>query len=147
MDSTEFSWNRFTEVDKSFSARATIRQNGQIGLNEGARNLYGISAYSGVVLFFDPDRRAIGFMFTSDEQEVGWMKFKADPKNSYINASNFLDRHGIDYNQSSRYELGKTNSILFIELDHPLGSGEVDPDKNTSAPEQGADVHESFRDQ
>lgn len=124
-----FNFERFTETGKSFNARATIRSNGQIGFNEGARNLFELAQFSYVVLFFDSNQRAVGLKFTNNKEEVGALPFKADLRNTCVNAAGFLDKHGIDYKKSSRHSLERHGDFIVMMLTDVEGAPEVETPK------------------
>lgn len=120
MKDAKFSFERFTDVNKSFSARVTIRRNGQLGFNEGAKNQFGIGEWTHAVLFFDNEKRAVGLMLTNDAKEAGAIKITNTKQNTFIPAKAFLDRYGVSYVESQRYCLEKHHEMLVFELDEPL---------------------------
>ncbi|QDT82281.1 hypothetical protein Mal35_57740 [Gimesia maris] len=113
-----FNFQKFTEVDESFAARVTVRQKtGQIGFNGGAVNRYSISKYDYIVLYFDPDKRVVG-LGLEHEKTVGVISINHKKGNTYVRAKNFLDKYGIDYEESHRHELKKDDEsgILYFCL-------------------------------
>ena len=120
MDDTRFNFERFTDVNKSFSARVTIRRNGQLGFNEGAKNQFKIGEWTHAVLFFDGENGAIGLMLTNDASEAGAIKITNTNQNTFIPAKGFLDRYGISYVESQRFCLEKHQEMLVFELGEPL---------------------------
>lgn len=112
----EFNFEKFVDTDKSFAARATIRQRtGQIGFNLGSINLYKIRDYTKAVLYFDREQRVIGIEFTN-EGGPGAIDIKQSRTNTYVRAKNFLDKYGIDYENSHTHELnrdGETGMLYF----------------------------------
>ena len=114
-----FHFERFTDVGKSFSARVTIRQNGQLGFNEGARNQFEIGKYACAVLFFDGERQAVGIMLTNDPNERGAFKISSAKQNTFVPAKAFLDRYRIPYDESRRFRLEKHEEMLVFELEKP----------------------------
>lgn len=113
-----FNFVKFTEIDESFAARATIRQKtGQIGFNGGAVNRYSIVDYEYVVLYFDPKQRVVG-LGLENEKSDGAISIKHSKGNTYVRAKNFLDKYCIDYEASHRHELKKddTSGMLYFCL-------------------------------
>jgi|GEM_PF-1414334 len=85
-------FERFTDVHRRLSASLTIRQNGQLMLNEDARSEYGLHQYQFVILFFDRVQRAIGIRFTNDKTEDGALHLLSGSHNSYVNARTFFEK-------------------------------------------------------
>jgi hypothetical protein len=137
MDAGAFQFERFTETGKSFTARVTLRQNGQIGFNEGARNAFDLEKFGYAVLFFDAKRSAIGLQFTNNADEPGAIEFRKDAKNTYIPAIQFLERYQIPYKPSQRFELRKAGDFLVVDLTLPLSgsSTEQEADSGSANPE------------
>lgn len=122
ISSPGFEFERFTEVNKSFSARITIRQNGQIGFNGGARNQYGVASHRFAVLFFDRNSKAVGILLTDNEQEPGALRITSTKQNTFIAGRPFLELYGISYEKSRRFRLEKRGDLLVFELEKPLNS-------------------------
>lgn len=120
MEDARFNFERFTDVNKSFSARVTIRRNGQLGFNEGAKNHFAIGEWTHAVLFFDSEKRAVGLMLTNDANEAGAIKITNTKQNTFVPAKAFLDRYGVSYAESQRFCLEKHQEMLVFELDKPL---------------------------
>lgn len=115
----KFNFEKFLDVDESFAARVTIRQKtGQIGFNTGSINRFKITSYDYVVLFFDSGQRVVGLSLES-ERVAGAIEIKKSKGNTYVRAKNFLDKYGVDYTESHRYELKRDedSELLFFCLD------------------------------
>jgi len=125
MSQQSFNFERFTDTGKSFSARVTIRQNGQLGFNAGARNQYNIENYTHAILFYDSTNRAVGILPTKNTKEQGAIRLVSNKQNTFIAARSFLDRYGIDYGRAKRFRLEKVDNLLVFELDRPIGGGEA----------------------
>lgn len=122
MNAGDFSFERFTDVDKSFSPRVTIRQNGQLGFNEGARNKFNIGDFGYAVLFFDRLNSAVGVLLTNDKDEPGALRVVNTRQNTFVPAKSFLDRYEISYGKSRRFWLEQHDVMLVFELEKPLGT-------------------------
>ena len=118
-----FQFQKFTDVRSSYAARVTIRQTGQLGFNGGAIRRFKLKDYRFAVLYWDPERRAIGIEPSEIECE-GAIELKATDSNNYLRAKNFLDLYEIDYSRSHRYELRRDEQtgFLYFELDKELES-------------------------
>jgi len=115
----QFNFEKFTDVDSSFSARVTIRQRtGQIGFNVGAINRFSLQNHKYGVLYFDKENKVVGIELTQEDVD-GTIEIKHRPSNTYISAKNFLDKYEIDYDESHRYELKRDDQsgFLYFELE------------------------------
>lgn len=128
-ETRRFNFEKFTEVDASFTPRVAIRQNGQIGFSSGAVNKYKIDQFSYCVLYFDADSRVIGVSLEKEEVE-GAIAIRSTKANTYIRAKNFLEKYRVDYSSSSRYELmdEKESGILYFELTEESEASEEEKD-------------------
>lgn len=127
-----FQFERFTETDKSFAARVTVRQNGQLGFNEGARNAFDLHKFGFGVLFFDRGARVVGIVLTNSPSEDGAIPLRADPKNSYLPAKGFLEKYGIAFEKAQRFELKRDGEYLVFNLGEPLGGASEENEKTAS---------------
>ena len=125
MEIGKYKFDRFDDPNKSFAAKVTIRRNGQLGFNDGARNSYRLKNFQYAVLFYDQENEAVGIMLTNNGEEAGAIKLSAGEQNTYISAKGFLDRHKINYanmKKRNRYELKKIEDMLVFELKEPITS-------------------------
>jgi len=109
-------FERFTDVHRRLSASLTIRQNGQLMLNEDARSEYGLHLYQYVILFFDRVQRAIGIRFTNDKTEDGALHLLSGSHNSYVNARSFFEKYHIDYSEARKFDLEPMGDLLVAFL-------------------------------
>ena len=128
MHPTEFQFERFTDTGKSFAARVAIRQNGQLGLNEGARNQFSLQDRSHAILFYDRGAQVVGMRFTNNDSEEGAIPLRVSDKNSFIPAKQFLEKYGIEYRTGARrFALQKHGEIVYFRLGDQLsGSNRKD---------------------
>ncbi|MEM7811762.1 MAG: hypothetical protein AAF532_09825 [Planctomycetota bacterium] len=131
MDVGRYRFERFTEAGKNFSPRVTLRQNGQIGFNEGARNAYSIEDRKYAVLFYDNANAAIGILLTNDESEEGALPVRQSKTNTYIAAKSFLDKHRVDYSKATRLTPEQHGDVLVLQLD----SAEIAEEEKPQPPE------------
>ena len=100
---------RFEMVGSSFSAKVSIRNNGQIGISQGALKKMGISNDGHrVVLFFDAEARVMGIRPTTNEKDTGAIAVHLRPAGNdgsltaHISGKSFLECYGIPYAGKSR---------------------------------------------
>lgn len=137
-----FNFKKFTDVDSSFAARISIRQNGQFGFNSGAINKFRVDDFNYCFLYFDSEFRAVGIELSRNE-EGGCLQIQKQKKNTYIRAKNFLDKYEIDYGSSSRYELRRdeaTNFLYFLLEDR---EEEEEPPSEMTASGSPSDVDQN----
>ena len=127
-----FNFEKFTDTKASFAAKITIRKTGQLGLNAGALNSFRIKDYNYAVLYFDPDKRAVGIELTN-ENVPGAIEIKKSETNTFIRARNFCDRYGIDYSDSKSYRLLKDNESGYLYF--CLTDAEPNAERGETAPE------------
>jgi hypothetical protein len=129
-----FRFERFTDVDRAFDAKVTVRSNGQLGLNTGAVNLYTIREFTHVILYYDRDARVVGIELCNNAKVPGAIKIIHGFGNVFIKAKNFCDKYAIPYAKSRRFELKRDeeSGFLFFNLDRPIDGG----DEGGSAPSQ-----------
>lgn len=128
-----FNFEKFEDTDLSFSAYATVRQRtGQLGFNSGAVNRFEILSFRYVVLYFDADRRAVGIELTNDKGP-GTIELKKRPANTFVPAKNFLDKYGIDYEESHRHRVHEDpeSKLLYFLLDAEDDGNDVPPREMT----------------
>lgn len=142
-DSVKFEFEKFVEVDSSFSAKVTVRQKtGQIGFNSGAINRFKIDNFSYSILYFDPTYRVVGIQLV-DAEQPGAIKISKKSSNTYITAKNFLDKYGINYENSHRHDLERDtdSGFLYFHVDEDAeseASERVDSGGNQEDIQKGA---------
>ena len=87
----------FDQVGRSYRARVTIRNNGQIGFNEGAKAKYSLEQFYWAQLLFDSENQVVAIRFHKEEPAKGAMKVLKRPGNFAISARSFFDYHDINY--------------------------------------------------
>jgi len=108
-------FERFTQRAKSFQPKVSIRKRGQIALNSGAIQKFGLEKYNYVVLFMSKDRQKIAIMFTNDRNEEGAIKLLKRQGNFSFSAKSFCDFYGIDCSQTRSYDaewIAKEHAIV-----------------------------------
>lgn len=88
----QFNFEQFTSVgSKLGNYRITISANAAFGLNSGFYTAEKIKDYTYVKIFYDKNKKVIGFLFTNDKDDKGTIKISHGKKNSgYIAAKTFF---------------------------------------------------------
>lgn len=94
----------FTETGRGFAPKASIRRQGQIGLNQGAINRFGIKNGQYVLLGYDRTNKIVALKLTN-ESEKGAKRINVKEKNGSISAKSFFDFFAIPYDKTTAYEL------------------------------------------
>ncbi len=81
---------KFTDVGKSFVARASISTNGMISFTDGARKKFKIDDYKFCVLYFDKEDGRVGIELINDESEEGAIKLRFRQTGADVGAKSFL---------------------------------------------------------
>ena len=109
------SFEFFTIAGRSFHPKASIRKQGQIGLNQGAIKRFGIEDGQLFILGYDKEREIIAMKRISDFQE-GAKKITVRAGNGAIGAKSFLDYFEISYKDTSSHELTEENELLIFSV-------------------------------
>jgi hypothetical protein len=131
----QFNWVPFTETNKSFAARITVRQTGQFGFTSGAINCFKIKDRTYAYLFFDPQRRAVGIKLSDDNGRGAIQINKKNDSNVHLRAKNFCDKHKIPTDKARRFELkeDKAGEMLYFCLDDGEDEPEEEAQTNTDS--------------
>ncbi len=115
-------FERFTETDKTFKPRVTIRKSAQLSFSQGAVNKFKLDQAAGVVLYFDPDKQQVGIQPTDDLEEEGALALNRKGGNASVSAAPFLDYYDIAYDETRRFAAGwdAKQGMLVVSLDQPL---------------------------
>jgi len=115
-------FERFTETDKTFKPRVTVRKSAQLSFSQGAVNKFKLGEVTGVVLYFDPDKQQVGIQPTDDLEEEGALALNRKGGNASVAAAPFLDYYDIDYGETRRFAAhwDAKQGMLVVALDQPL---------------------------
>lgn len=116
---------KFTNTGKSFTPRVSISKSGLIGLNNGARNRFGIEKYQYCVLYYDADEMKIGIEFTGNKDADGVQKIRFRNTGADIAGKSFLSFFGIDTTETRVYPIAKddTTGYLVVNLSEGVVRG------------------------
>ena len=111
-------FERFTLGGKTFKPKVSIRRNGQIGFNNGARKRFELDNYKYVILFYDKENEKIGIKLTNESNENGIMILQKRPLNVAVSAKSFLEFYELPYLKTSRYnpQWDENEKMLIIDL-------------------------------
>lgn len=159
-----YNFEQFTDFNRSFAPKLSIRPNGQIGLSQGLLRRVGIGegewyAY----LFFDPKHRAMGLKFTQSGDDVSVIKVQKRESatgdggknwSGHLSARSFLDYYKIDYrdrkSQGFTPTFGEDGMVIVllrdgVEEEEPdeddLPAAEDPPDSTQAPNQQGGDPY------
>lgn len=111
---------KFTAGHRIVIPKLSIYPSGQVGINALCLDQYDLRKYSYVTLWYDPDRKRIGFQFTNDTNIEGIYKVRPrSGRASDITARAFLRYWDIDHRKTKRYtpEFNQDGNMLVIQLD------------------------------
>jgi hypothetical protein len=124
-----FNFEKFEHVGGRFSAKASIRSNGAIGLSQGAILKFKLDAGEWYAhLYYDKEQKIIGIKPTEKNDEKGVTKIVTRAArglggkvsySSFISAKSFLDYYGISVKGGSRsfpIEWNEEYKMLLIDL-------------------------------
>lgn len=109
----------FREQGRGFEPKASIRKQGQIGLNQGAIIRYNIKDDQDVLLAYDKENRVIGIK-PIGEPEKGSKRAVIKNNNCSIAAKAFFDFFDIPYKKETKtYELfeDKENGYICFKVE------------------------------
>lgn len=110
-------FEKFTLRGRGFKPQASIWSRGQISFNQGAVRRYNIDKHKYAMLFFDPDTSRIGIRLTNSENEDGIQKIGVRKSGVMLSAKSFLEYYGVDFSETRKYTLQKTEDEGFLLID------------------------------
>lgn len=111
-------FQRFVQKGRGYSPKISIWTRGQIGFNRGAVKKLGVQNYGYAVLFYDPDRSAIGIKLTNDQQEEGATKIIKGKTGAFISAKAFVDYYDIPHQKTKKYDVAydEEDEMYIVQL-------------------------------
>lgn len=111
-------FERFTARGRVAGPCISIRSNGQIAFSKAAVDTFDLMNFRYAVLFFDPERKAIGIKPTNDDTEPGARRLTAKKGSAFITAQSFLGYYNIGKEKAVRYPLQKDEEtgLLVAEI-------------------------------
>lgn len=106
-------FEKFTGAGRSFKPKLSIRKNGQLGLNYGAVERYGIDKFEYVELYYDKENNRIGLKLSNEKSE-GAVRCRVRSGNASIPAKSFLEYYKIDYREAKRMEVQRDEAGMLI---------------------------------
>jgi len=118
-------FERFTQNKHRFKPKVSIRQNGQIGFNNGSRKKYHLDDYSHAIIYYDKDEKRIGIQLTNNSAEEGSIKIHKRSLNVALAVKSFLEFYEIRYTKTQRFdpEWHDENKMITINLKESENKG------------------------
>ncbi len=118
----------FTDLGRGFRPRASIRKQGQIGLNQGAVRRFKLESWQYVVLGFDRKSKRIAIRKADSREEPGAQKVTIKDGSATISVRSFLEYFDIRYQDETRkydVSIDDENGMLIVALDKEDSDGAV----------------------
>jgi hypothetical protein len=111
-------FEKFVLSGKSFRPKVSIRKSGMFGFNNALINKFNIKSYKFVILFFDKEKKIIGFKFSNNNEEEGIYKLSIREKSVSFSGKAFLDFYDIKVTNTKRFEANwdNKNEMLVIKI-------------------------------
>lgn len=121
IDYTKF--KRYTKDISRVVDKITLTTSRQIGFPQAFTRKHNIHDYEGIILYWEPESKAIAVEFTNDISQSGYTKMvKSEKYGAYAGISTFLSTHSInpkDYQK--RYDYEKIDpSLIGASQDSPV---------------------------
>lgn len=103
--------------------KITLTTSKQIGFPQAFTKKNSVHDYEGVLLYWNPEQKAVAVRFTNDMSPQGVMKLvKSDRYGAYVSVSTFLATYGIDPKAyQRRYDYESVQPALFsLETTDPM---------------------------
>lgn len=138
---SDFQWVKFEENRQRFDDRITITKSGGIGFPKKFSQDHGIKTFGYVLLFYDPNKLAIGVAFTNND-EKGKLKIShsKDSYGSNVNARTFFFVNNIDFKTYSGKYIWKKDIFQDKELFVITLVQSVEPSVKTPENQTGSDA-------
>jgi len=119
-------FERFTAKGRISAPTLSIRSNGQIAFNKKAVDENELMNYRYAVLFFDPERKAIGIKPTNDDMETGKRRLAVKKGTAFISAHSFLSFYGLNRKKSEKFPLTREGDLLVSEVGEAKDAKEME---------------------
>ena len=107
----------FRDSGRGFAPKASVRKQGQIGLNHGAVKRYELTEYTHAVLGFDKDASTIAIKLATDSEEAGSRPVVHKQGGATIAAKSFFDYFEIPYRDKTRtYEVTRNKDTGYLTI-------------------------------
>ncbi|MCK4658139.1 MAG: hypothetical protein KAV82_01330 [Phycisphaerae bacterium] len=118
----------FTESGRGFRPRASIRKQGQIGLNQGAVRRFDLERWKYAVLGYDRENGLVALKLTNDETEQGVQRIVIKDGSASISARSFLEYFNIGYrDETKQYDAShdETKDMLIVSIGSAAKNGDT----------------------
>jgi hypothetical protein len=109
-------FERFEQAGRSFQPKVTVTRYGMMSFNSGARQRFGMEAFTHAVLFYDKTTKRVGIRLTDNAGEPGARPLHMRRTGADLAAKPFLDYFDIDYGETRWYPCSKDeeeNLVVF----------------------------------
>jgi hypothetical protein len=103
--------------------KITLTTSKQIGFPQAFTKKHSLLDYEGVLLYWNPEQKAVAVRFTNDMDTKGVMKLvKSDRYGAYVSVSTFLATYSIDPKEyQRRYDYDQVGPALFgLDTQDPI---------------------------
>ena len=109
---------KYTEIGRSYAAKASISKSGMLSLSNGARKRFNLDQHKFCVLYYDPDTRRVGIELIDDENADGARKIRLRSTGADIAVKSFIDFFDLGIRETMLYTVERDDGsgLLTIEL-------------------------------
>ena len=104
----------FDKMSHSFKPKVSIRRNGNIGFSKGAAEKYELREKKFCKLYYDQEKKYVGFEFTDKEQPDVTTRVSPSGSGISIAATSFLNYYSIDFNETKVFTPEQDTNTMFI---------------------------------
>ncbi len=115
-------FEEFTKIRRSFEPRASIRSNGQIGINSACVKKHGLDQYKYAVLMYDREKDLIG-IYLSNEKKKNSYRIQNIQGSLSIHGKSFIYYYEIANRVIKKkfpVEYDEKKSMIIIPIGKPL---------------------------
>lgn len=112
-------FEKFTKQGRGYTPKVSIWMRGQIGFNQGAMRVMGLTENCFAILYYDTENKRIGLEITSNGDVEGACRLTVRPTGALIGAKAFLEYYQIQYKDKTRsygVRRDKESSLFVIDL-------------------------------
>jgi len=111
----------FDKMSRSFKAKISIRNNGNIGFGKGAVNKFNLTGQNYCKLYYDTNRKYIGFEFVEKDVPGVTAKVVSRGLDMFVSVRSFLNYYNIKFDKTRVYQgqMDEESRMIFIDLTKP----------------------------
>lgn len=92
----DFKFKKFTEIGGRFTYSISLNKSGGFSFNAGFYRKELLSQYSFVTIFYDKEKKTVGFSFGKDRREGSFKITHSGSKTASVSPHSFIRAYGID---------------------------------------------------